>query len=140
VSGRGSVLVVDDDRALALLVAELATRAGCEALIAGDAEAATSLVEEGGVDVVVTDVRLPGVDGIELCAWLRKHHPRTPVLVVTAFGSTDAEVRAIRAGAFDYLQKPFDPRVLIRAIERALTERRTRVDLASQPEEARSPR
>lgn len=125
------ILVVDDDPELARLAADVAKRAGFDAAIANHARAATRLLEAESFDLVVTDVRMPEIGGIELVEWIKKYDPRIAVIAITAFGSVDSAVRAVRAGAFDYLQKPFEPRALALAIERALETRKVRLELSS---------
>jgi DNA-binding NtrC family response regulator len=125
------ILVVDDDAELARLAADVARRAGFDAMVANDARAATRLIESEPFDLVVTDVRMPEIGGIELVEWIKKHDPRIAVIAITAFGSVDSAVRAVRAGAFDYLQKPFEPKALALSIERALEARQVRLELSS---------
>ncbi len=77
-----------------------------------------------GVDVVVTDLRMRGMDGLELCERMRARHPDVPVIVMTAFREVEAAVAAIRAGAYDFLLKPFEIETLEIALDRALDHRR----------------
>ena len=90
---------------------------------AASAAEALELAREADFDVVLTDVRMPGRSGIELIGELRRLRPETPAIVMTAFGSIDSAVEAMRAGAFDYIAKPFEPEVVMFAVDRALQQR-----------------
>ena len=119
-AGRKSVLVVEDERVLRESVAELLADEGFEVLQAGDGKSACEVVLRRPVDLVISDVRMPEMDGMALLAYLQKAAPQTPVIMVTAFGTVESAVAAMRAGAYDYLLKPvqFDD-VLIK-VQRAL--------------------
>ena len=120
----GRVWLVEDDAEMnELLRSQLARRGYEPVAFASAAEALARLAHEDA-DVVVTDVRMRGTDGIQLCAQLREARPDVPVLVITAFGSLDTAVAAIRAGAFDFLAKPFEIEELVFRLDRALQHRR----------------
>jgi len=121
---KGRVLVVDDDREMCELLRSQLTRREYEVHAHTSAEAALDQLAELDVDAVVTDVRMRGIDGIQLCERLRQNRPELPVLVVTAFGSLDTAVAAIRAGAYDFLAKPFEVEELSFRLERAIQHRR----------------
>lgn len=116
----GRVLVVDDDEGLGRFVVEVLVDAGHHAEAAPSAEAARRRVESEDYDVVVTDLRMPGESGLDLIAWLRRYDPRIAVLAVTAFGSLETAVQAIRLGAADYIPKPFEPSALLLAVDKSL--------------------
>jgi len=115
-----SVLIVEDEQVLRESLAELLLAEGYEALQAANGKLAHELVLQRPVDLVLTDVRMPEMDGITLLGHLRKIVPQTPVIIVTAVGTVEAAVAAMRSGAYDYLLKPvqFDD-VLIK-VQRAL--------------------
>ena len=119
-----NVLVVDDDDDLRAMLTTALQRLGHRVSTAPDAARARALVAGGDVDVVLTDVRMPGEDGLSLCRHLVATHPDRPVVVLTAFGTIEAAVEALRLGAFDFLQKPVDLDVLRFAIGRAVAHRR----------------
>jgi DNA-binding NtrC family response regulator len=118
-----ALLVVDDDAAMRQLLAALFRDGGFEVREAVSAAEAIELVREVDFGVVLTDARMPGRSGIELVGELRRLRPETPAIVMTAFGSIDSAVEAMLAGAFDYIAKPFEPDVVMFAIERALQQR-----------------
>jgi DNA-binding NtrC family response regulator len=103
-----TVLIVDDERTLARAVKAFLAEAGYEAEVAPDAEKALELLEALRPDVVFTDVRLPGMSGIDLLQRIREFDPAIPVIVMTAYGSIEGAVAAVKMGAFDYMKKPVD--------------------------------
>jgi DNA-binding NtrC family response regulator len=124
-----NVLVVDDDGAMAELCADVARDYGHTASCAPSATEALSALETGEYDLVVSDVRMPQVDGIELIGQIRARDPEIAVIAMTAFGSIDTAVRAVRAGAWDYLAKPFQPADLALRVESALARRAMSLEL-----------
>ncbi len=105
---RGRVLVVDDDEATCrLLETDLRHRGFSVTWRTAAAEAVSALGEEE-LDVVVTDLRMRGMNGLELCERIATNRPDLPVIVITAFGSLETAIAAIRAGAYDFITKPFD--------------------------------
>jgi two-component system, NtrC family, response regulator AtoC len=103
-----TVLIVDDERTLARAIKAFLTESGYEAEVAGDAEQALRLLETMRPDVVFSDVRLPGMNGIELLRRIREFDPAIPVIIMTAHGTIEGAVEAVKLGAFDYLKKPVD--------------------------------
>ena len=103
-----TVLIVDDERTLARAIRTFMTEAGYEAEVAGDAEKAMEMVEGLRPDVVFADVRLPGMSGIDLLRRIREFDPAIPVIIMTAHGTIEGAVEAVKLGAFDYLKKPVD--------------------------------
>jgi DNA-binding NtrC family response regulator len=90
---------------------------------ADSAQAAIEQAQEVDFDAVLSDIRMPGKTGIEMVGELRSLRPRTPVILMTAFGSIDSAIGAMRAGAFDYITKPFEPETALITVERALEQR-----------------
>jgi two-component system response regulator HydG len=118
------VLIVDDDPEMGELLRERLARRDFEPRVAGSPEQALELLAAEDFDVVVTDVKMRGLSGIELCERLTASRPDVPVLVITAFGSLDTAIAAIRAGAHDFLPKPFEVEELAFRLSRALEHRR----------------
>ncbi|MBM4362383.1 MAG: sigma-54-dependent Fis family transcriptional regulator [Deltaproteobacteria bacterium] len=113
------VLVVDDEAALRFTLSEAMTELGHEVVAVADGEAALGAAMDA--DVVITDLSMPGMDGLALLERLRAMRPALPVILLTARGSERAAVQAMKAGAHDYLAKPFDLEELGLVVERALT-------------------
>ncbi|MBX3248000.1 MAG: sigma-54-dependent Fis family transcriptional regulator [Myxococcales bacterium] len=118
------VLVVDDDVDLAEVLASSLARIGHRVQVCASAAEARARVASEDVDLVVTDVRMPGEDGLALCRHLVESRPDLPVILLTGFGSMEAAVQALRLGAFDFLTKPVDRDVLRLSVARALSHRR----------------
>lgn len=119
-----NILVVEDDEATLEAVSEALEDFGCSVQRCRDAAAARSAMDRGEFDAVVTDLRMPDVDGLELCDAIVGNRPDLPVVLMTAYGDTGVVSSAIRAGAVDFLQKPFTVESLGEAVERALSRRR----------------
>jgi two-component system response regulator AtoC len=114
-----TVLIVDDERTLARSIKTFLTESGYEAEVAGDAETALQLLESFRPDVIFADVRLPGMGGIELLEKIRDFDASIPVIIMTAYGSIEGAVEAVKLGAFDYLKKPVDLEELKMLADRA---------------------
>jgi DNA-binding NtrC family response regulator len=114
------IVVVDDEPRMAEVMAAALGRAGHDCEVATDGAAALAALEERGADVVVTDWRMPGMDGLALMKAIHARRPGLPVILVTAHGSVPSAVAAMREGAFDYVTKPFDNDELRALVARAL--------------------
>jgi len=118
------ILVVDDERSMReLLTTQLEDR-GWQARAAANAGEALQVMAERDVDLVLTDLRMPGMSGAELCKEIVNLRPDIPVVVMTGFGSVENAIAAIRAGAYDFVTKPFAQEALEVMLERALHHRR----------------
>ncbi len=113
-------LLVDDDAAVRTVLAALLRQGGIEAIEAASAAEALALLDEGAADVMVTDLRMPGMDGMELLARASKTWPDVPVIMLTAHGNIPLAVEAMRHGAFEFMLKPFDRVEVLAVVERAL--------------------
>ena len=102
------VLVVDDEQSLRKVLQATLSREGYEVQVAADGEEALAALERDGADVVVTDLVMPKMDGLSLLRRVVQKHPDIPVIVVTAHGKVDSAVEAMKAGAFDFVTKPFE--------------------------------
>jgi two-component system response regulator HydG len=122
------VLIVDDEASARSGLEKLLRQEGYSVDAAADGAAALELAAERPPDIVVTDLKMPRMDGIELLSKLRDQDPDLPVIVVTAFGDVGSAVQAMRSGAEDYLTKPVDFDALVLAIERALERCALRVE------------
>ena len=122
-SSRSRLLIVDDDTAMREMLASLFRDRDYSVEEAVSAAGALERAGEQCFDVVLSDIRMPGKTGIEMVGELRGRLPETPVVLMTAFGSIDSAVESMRAGAFDYITKPFEPDTVVLTIERALEHR-----------------
>jgi DNA-binding NtrC family response regulator len=122
-TSQSQLLIVDDDTAMREMLASLFRGRGYTVEEAASAAGALERAGEQCFDVVLSDIRMPGKTGIEMVGELRGRLPDTPVVLMTAFGSIDSAVESMRAGAFDYITKPFEPDAVVLTIERALERR-----------------
>jgi two-component system response regulator AtoC len=125
----GRVLVVDDDRDMCEFVASGLAKRGFAVQWRTSADEAFSLMQSEDFDVVISDLNLRGMSGIELCERVAANRPDIPVVVITAFGSLETAVQAIRAGAYDFITKPFQTDVLRLTLERAIQHRALRAEV-----------
>ncbi len=125
------ILVVDDKVALAETIADGLSDRGYAARATGSAREALAMVQNGLVELLVTDLRMPEVDGLALVEAARPPDVDIPVIVMTAYGAIDSAVESIRRGAFHYLTKPFKLDELIVFVERALADRTLRREAAA---------
>jgi CheY-like chemotaxis protein len=104
------ILIVDDEEMLALSIVKMLSQASAHNIVkhAKSAEDAVKLLDSGPCDLVVTDIRMPGMNGIDLLRVIRNTHPDTGVIIMTAFGSTAVQEEASRRGSLLYIEKPFD--------------------------------
>jgi len=121
----GRVLVVDDDEDLRLGIAASLEAESIPHVTVASGEAALEELKAGPFDLVFADIGLPGMTGLELCAWIREELPETPVVVITAMNELDTAVAALRAGAEDFVAKPFDFQLVTLRARRALSVKRT---------------
>jgi two-component system NtrC family response regulator len=115
-----TLLLVDDDPNLRRILGHHLEKAGYTVRSAADGREALSLLGAESIDLLLTDVRMPGMDGMTLLAESRRLIPDLPVLMMTAYGTIQDAVEAMRQGAFDYLTKPVDKETLLRTVQRAL--------------------
>lgn len=114
------ILIVDDEVNIRNALVTVLERKGYEARGVGSAEDALALLEAAGIDLVITDLRMPGMGGMEFLRRLHATWPGTEVVVMTAYGSIETAVEAMRCGAYDYLVKPIDRERFLIVVEKAL--------------------
>ncbi len=118
---RPNILVVDDEPLMRISINDALKDEKYKVRATGLGKEGIGLVRAGGVDVVVTDLRLPDTDGIDVLKQCKRYSPDTKVILITAHGSVNTAVEAMRAGAYDYITKPFGMDELLLMIERVLT-------------------
>ncbi len=114
------ILIVDDEKNYLVVLDALLSEAGYDVLTAQNGATALSILAEDEVDLMVTDMRMPGMSGLELIGELRARHPDTQVIVMTAYGTVENAVEAMKLGAVDYIMKPFENQELLLTVEKAL--------------------
>ncbi len=128
---RSRVLVVEDDPEMLALVCEHLEGEGYAAVGTGAGTQALSRLRTEGFDAVLTDLRMPDVDGMEVLKAAREYRPGVPVILITAFGSIQTAIQAIRQGAYDYVTKPFSLEEISLLVGRALEDKRLRAENVS---------
>ncbi len=126
----GRLLVVDDDRGMCETLALVLGKRGFDVTWSTQPAEALDRLRTADVDVVVTDLNMPGMSGLELCERIVGSRPDVPVVVLTAFGRLDTAIAAIRAGAYDFLTKPVENDALVVALGRAVQHRRLQEEVA----------
>ena len=116
----GKILVVEDKKSMAEMLQEALELEGHEVIIAGDGADGIKKLKGDKVDLVLTDLKLPKKNGMEVLKSSKKNNPLTPVIVMTAFGSVDTAVNAMKMGAYDFITKPLDIDHLNLLIDRSL--------------------
>ncbi|HON85714.1 MAG TPA: sigma-54 dependent transcriptional regulator [Syntrophorhabdaceae bacterium] len=117
---KANVLVIDDDYHMRVALKESLTKVGCAVATAEDGLKAINEMGKRIFDLIITDVKMPHLNGIDLLKHVRKEHPFLPVILVTAYGTIQDAVTVIKEGAFDYIQKPFTAEALYNTVRRAL--------------------
>src|SRR4030043_337273 len=115
------ILIVDDEvDMLALLAMIITKKTSHKATTTNNPLEVPKLIKEGNFDLIITDLKMPGMDGIELISGVRKIDKSIPILIITAYGSIESAEEAIHKGAYDYITKPFRKEKILIAINRAL--------------------
>ncbi|MES1208563.1 MAG: sigma-54 dependent transcriptional regulator [Pseudomonadota bacterium] len=117
---RARLLVVEDDPAMRELLREALSDDGYQVDVAAGGRAGIDRVKQGGIDLIVSDVKMPDLDGLDMLREIKTCDPSPFVITITAFGSIDTAIRAVKLGAFDYITKPFEIDQLLLAVEKAL--------------------
>ncbi|TKJ42220.1 hypothetical protein CEE37_00660 [candidate division LCP-89 bacterium B3_LCP] len=119
-----SILVVDDEELVRDFLGEALTRRSYNVDLAADGKKAKTILKNEAFDLVLTDLKMPGVSGLDLLRFVKAHHPETQVIMMTAYGTIENAVEAMRLGAFDYITKPFTSGEIELIIDKALEHRR----------------
>ena len=130
-----SILVVDDDKNILLFLREILARMGHELATADNGARALEIIEESDFDLIVSDLQMPWVDGISVLKASKKKNSDTEVLILTGYGSIKSAVRAMKAGAFEYLSKPVDVDELRIKVNQALQHRDMKIKIEKQKQE-----
>ena len=123
------ILLIDDDPGIRATLQRVLAEEGCEVTMESRGDNGLARAGEEPFNVVITDLKMPGLGGLELVRQLHEAQPRLPIILVTAFGTTQTAIEATKLGAFDYLLKPFNIPQLLELIRRAVDSNR----LMSEP-------
>ncbi len=114
------ILIVDDEPSIRLVLKTQLEKAGHSVSTCTNGEEAVEWLSNQPAQLVISDLRMPGLDGMSLLRWTRQNLPGLPVILITAFGTIDSAVEAVKQGAFDYITKPFEKEELLNAVDKAL--------------------
>ena len=123
-SKQSSVLIVDDEDIVRRAHLRSLATTGCETRVAGDGTEAIRLMEEQPSDVILLDIRMPGLDGMEVLRTLKSRWPESEVVIITGYPNLDSAKQAVRLGACDYIAKPVAPEDVVKAANEAMTQKR----------------
>jgi DNA-binding response OmpR family regulator len=136
------ILIVDDERTTRLSLSEIFSLRGANTSTAADGAEALAQIKQTTFDLIILDVKMPGVSGLQVLEYVQENAPGTVCILLTAHATIDSAIRALRQGAFDYVLKPAQPKAIIEVAERGLTKRqeflrrKNLVDLMEQTVEA----
>lgn len=118
---KGKILVIDDEDIVRTSCSRTLVPEGYEVSLARNGAEGLKMAGEDRFDLVLTDLKMPDMDGIEVLRSIKEKWPETEVIIVTGYQTVDTAVKAIKLGAYDYIEKPFTPDALISAVVEALT-------------------
>jgi two-component system response regulator AtoC len=134
----GRVLVVDDEKNITFVIHAMLQKQGFEVVSYNDPLEAVNLIDTEDFDLVITDLYMPGMTGMQLLEHCKKKHTKLPVVIITAFGTVEAAVTALKQGAFDFITKPFDQTELVNVVKKAVATSLQRQKEPSDPSPAAS--
>jgi len=121
-----NILIVDDEENMCRILSELLTRAGYSTYDTGNAKEALKIFKGNEISLVITDLIMPGINGLQLLSMLKQIDPALPVILITAYGTVDTAVEAMKKGAYDYILKPFDNEEILFVVKKAIASNRYR--------------
>ncbi len=117
-----SILVVDDESIVRVSCKRILEPEGFLVDLAADGYEAIELIKKQSYDIIITDLKMPKMDGLEVLQWIKKNSPASKVIVITGFSTPEIAERSVEAGATKYLEKPFTPETLISVVQSAMKE------------------
>ena len=114
-----NTLVLDDDAPMARLIGDILKQDSMKTRVTEDGREALRILDRGGIDLVITDLKMPHVDGMKVLEHARSVNPGTVVIIITGYGSIESAIEAVKRGAYDYIEKPFEPDAFMVLIQRA---------------------
>ncbi|MBE0499845.1 MAG: sigma-54-dependent Fis family transcriptional regulator [Desulfuromonadales bacterium] len=118
------ILIIDDEEGMRKLLARVLIKYGYETVTSGSGDEALSLIENDTFDLIITDINMPGMDGLQLLREVKSFDPALPIIVMTAYGTVESAVQALRSGAYDYITKPFETDEIRLAVSRVFERER----------------
>ena len=131
--GQDNVWIIDDDKSIRWVLEKALTQEGINTASFETGDAALNKLRNTQPDVIITDIRMPGTDGLGLLAHIRDNHPNLPVIIMTAHSDLDSAVQSYQGGAFEYLPKPFDLDDAVSLVKRAVNHSQEQQAAAPEP-------
>jgi len=135
-SAKQHIFVIDDDKSIRWVLEKALRQANMDVTSFDNAKGALESIKRTMPDAVITDIRMPGISGLELLENLRSQFPALPVIIITAHSDLDSAVSSYQGGAFEYLPKPFDVDEVVDLVHRAMDQRRRQQTKAPEKESA----
>jgi nitrogen regulation protein NR(I) len=123
---QGRVLVVDDEKNITFVIQAMLEKAGFEAIVFNHSSEALEALSSEDIDLVITDLYMPGPGGMEILEYCQKNFSQLPIVIITAYGTVESAVSALKRGAFDFITKPFDQTELLNVVQKAVATHRQR--------------
>lgn len=105
------ILVIDDEKRIRDVTYRLLTQEGFEVAVAETGEVGMKMIEEKNFDIILLDLMMPGISGLDVLPYLKTNHPYSVVIVISGYATLEHSIEAMKKGAFDFIPKPFDPRI-----------------------------
>jgi DNA-binding response OmpR family regulator len=121
----GKILIVDDEEAVRFFISDALSRVGWQVYEAESGEAALAMLKKATYDVMLLDLRMPGMDGLTVMRHAKERWPEVMIIIMTAYASIDSAIEAVRQGAFDYLRKPCSVEDIMACVKRAVAKKQT---------------
>ncbi len=115
------ILLIDDDPVVRSLISNILRKKGYEVVLAKEGQEGLELARRETPDLVITDYQMPGISGIEVLSRMHEIDPKTPVIILTAYGDANLTIKSIQTGAFDFIEKPINPRELLETVKNGLS-------------------
>lgn len=119
---KGRVLVIDDEAIVRISCQRVLIPEGYDVVVTSRGDEAITLLEREPFDIVLTDLKMPDMDGIEVLKIIKKQHPGVQVIIITGYGTISTAVQAIKMGAYEYIEKPFTPEDILNVVTKAMEE------------------
>jgi len=114
------ILIVDDNENMCITLQDILLDEGYDVLVANSGQEALSVINEQSPHLVITDIRMPNIDGLELLQLVKSNHPRIEIIIMTAVGEVNSYLSAMKNGALEYITKPINPKILKTMIAKSL--------------------
>ncbi|NOY65197.1 MAG: sigma-54-dependent Fis family transcriptional regulator [Nitrospirae bacterium] len=121
---KGRVLVIDDEAIVRVSCERVLRPEGFEVVVTSRGDEAIELLEKEPYDVVLTDLKMPDMDGLEVLKIIKERWPDIQVIIITGYGTISTAVQAIKMGAYEYIEKPFTPQDILQVVEKVIKEKK----------------